>query len=529
MYVEVITLQGATSAETGTDNAALIIARTSTYEAPDPDNPILEATTLSELEAQGVTESTGGLGWRAAKSFFAGNGAMPRAAKLYFYPWTGTGTTTSQEKELCLGTIPSTDGLFNAPASPVSLTNVYIDWDGDGTYIEQPIASWTPTEVATGIFSGEFTLDDAEDALTTGPGGYSITTRGDDEFAARLTDLGSATYPDAKVYADFDTSVLSDVLRKCRELDVIHWMLAYDETTVAQAGLTDMVNGHYTSTGGSWLLDQIIASQETLVCKQAGKDRIYYFGLPKEAEPTATIPGELRTGIASTRYDELANVAGHNRIAAFSHKVLDANGEPVNNVAATMMGMQAGQFPLSNDLTLLSVPISQITFPLPTTAEKWERAGINVIIEDAAHYPGENLLGSDLTLGGSGLDAYVEFQVCSIKIKKELIAAMLDMIRGKKAKIDRNGCMYKNSIITSIMERMRDQNVCDGLASQLKDKVDPIVDPLLAKYNKATPTAADIAYMSYYETRKMFADTQINWKFRGNVNKLRVVMNAVVA
>ena len=532
MYVEVIFLQGATSAETGTDNAALIIGKTSSYTIPDATNPILEATTLSELEALGITEAMGGVGYRAAKAFFAGNGSMPRAAKLYFYPWEGSSDVTSETGELCTGTIPTTDGIFNVPASPCSIAKVYVKWEDDGDLIEQSIWSWTPTSVATGIFSGEFVLDDGDYDLTTGPGGYSLSTRAQDDFAIARKEIGGSTYPEAKVYADFYIGKLATVLREVREKDVVHWCFAYDEVDDHVAGYDTMVHGFYSdATNGSWLLDQILASQETLICKQAGNDRIYYFALPKGVKPTDTIPADfLAKGISpALTYEELANVAGHNRITALAHDNLSAGGIPVNNIAATYMGMVAGQFPLSRDLTLTSIPISQVTFPLTTVSQKWTNAGINVIIEDAAHYPGENLLSSELTLGGSGLDAYVEFQVCSIKIKKELIAAMLDLIRSKRAKVDRNGCMIKNSVLTAVMERMKNEEVCDGLATMNDDEVEPIVDPLLAKYNKTTKTTADRSYISYYETRKTFADTQVNWKWRGNVNKMRIVMNAVVA
>ena len=529
MYVEVIFLQGATSAETGTDNAALIIGKTTAYTIPDADNPILEATTLSELEALGITESTGGVGYRAAKAFFAGNGSMPRAAKLYFYPWEGSSDVTSETGELCTGTIPTTDGIFNVPASPCSIAKVYVKWESDGDLIEQPIWSWTPTSVATGIFSGEFVLDDGDYDLTTGPGGYSLSTRAQDKFAIARTEIGGSTYPDAKVYADFYIGKLATVLREVREKDVMHWCFAYDETGTTVTGYETMVTGYYSGTNGSWLLDQILASQETLICKQAGNDRIYYFALPRGVKPTDPIAVNLLGTVTSAKYEELANVCGHNRVSALAHEVMVSGNLPVNSVGPTYMGMVAGQYPLNRDLTLIAIPISQVKFPLTTVAQKWETAGINCVVEDAAHYPGENLLSSELTLGGSGLDAYVEFQVCSIKIKKELIAAMLDMIRSKSVKIDGNGCMKKNSIITSVIERMKDQQVCDGLATMAGDGVEPIVDPLLTKYNKSTKTAADRAYIASYELTKTFAETTVNWKWRGNVNKLKIVMNAVVA
>ena len=524
-------LQGATTAETGSDNAALIIGKTTAYTIPDADNPILEATTLSELEAQGITESTGGVGYRAAKAFFAGSGSMPRASKLYFYPWEASAASTLVEKEDCLGTYDAAtglwDGTFNVPASPCSISAVYIDWDGDGTPIRQPIWSWTPTEMGTssGVFNGEFELLATDDALTTGAGGYSLSTRAQDLLGAKLSDMDG----DTKVQADFYIGKLAEVLREVRNKDVVHWMLAYDETATSLDEEFDQTQGYYSGTGGSWLMDQILASQETLICKQAGNDRIYYFALPRGVKPADAIASGLRTKIDSLTYETLANVCGNNRVSAIAHEVLTADSEPTNNVTATYMGMVAGQFPLSRDLTLTAVPISQIKFPLPTTAAKWERAQINCIIEDAAHYPGENLLSSELTLSGSGLDQYVEFQVCSIKIKKELVAAMLDLIRSKNAKVDKNGCMYKNSVLTSVIDRMKNENVCDGLANFADDAVYPIVDPLFDKYNKTTKTDADRSYISYYETRKMFADTTVNWKWRGNVNKMRIVMNAAVA
>ena len=506
--------QGVSSAITGADNNCLIIGKVSSFSG---SNNLVEATSLSELESNGIAESNGGVLYRAAKSFFAANGLMPKPAKLYAYAVDGTAATSTIEKEEMLGVVNGSNATFKTQGSPVSDQAVYIQWEDGGDYITQPTVSYSPETIATDIYSGEIEFSEDDDALTILASG---AVAGAPPTYAKVSDLG-VTYPSAKIFSDYTQSGLGGILKTLREVDVHAWMFAYDETP------TLMATGYYTGTGGSWTLDQIVGANESLIASQKGKSRIFVRALPTGVEPDDEVASNLRTGISSYDWREIGNVSGNKLVTSVAHDVLTASGVPVNNMSATMMGTIAGQYPLNRNFALRGLSISQTTFPLESVIDKWTTAQVNVIIEMPDLYPTERLLSFGMT-HGSGIEKHVEYIRCATKFARELNAGMHDLIRNRTVRISKQGALALNAAIMAIANRLKTEEVLDGLAKFNEDGYHPIENPYLDLITKSSKSAADLAELAAYNVAKTFPPVTVNWKWSGNLEHMTIRMRVVL-
>lgn len=499
MYVDITFQPSDPQASVGEDNAACIIGKVTSFSG---SNRLLECNTLADLEAQGVTQETGGVLWKAASDFFAGNGLMPQAAKLYAYVFDDSASDVDVSREGMQGNINGTNLDFRTRASPVSDLDVEIQWDSGEDYVMQPSeTAYEAATIASGVtvLSGEVTFDDGEVLVVT------PSATGVPPTYTSMSELGpGGTYPNARIVASYTVSGLPSILRDLREKDITMFQFAYNENS---AGMLD------TYSDDSWLLDCIIGSNEASIAAQAGKGRIFFFSLPKGVKATDAIPTNLRGTIDEVNYEELGNVLGTKYVVAIAHDVLESNSIPLNNVTASYMGTVAGQLPLKAGVTLQKLPISQVDFPLQGEIDKFTSAKIAVVINMPDLYPTENLISYGFTFG-TGTEARVENVRCKIKIAKELRATIFDFIRSHTYFVDEAGTRALNSAIEGLFERLRVQQVCDGLKS--------ITNPLLNKFQKLPKTAADIEYIEFYVNRNWIPDVQIEFLWRGNPELITV-------
>jgi hypothetical protein len=493
-YVEIEFEPSAPSANVGVDNNACIIGKVSSFSG---ESNLVEATTLTELESQGIEESNGGLLWKAARDFFAANGLMPRASKLYAYVFEDGGSE-AVTREPMVGKLDGVNAIFKTKSVGVSDLNIYIQWDNGETAILQPTASYEAAFVASGsaVLSGEIEFDDAEDALLVNAVGPTY---------AAIADIGyGKDYPNAKVLASYTMTGISKILKTLREKDISAFMFAYNENE------TGMAEDFYSGTSGSWLMDCIIGAKEAALCAPT-KPRNFIVTLPGRVKATDTIAAGLRNGIDAFRYEQLGNVIGNMYVVPLAHMDLESSGVPVDNVAAIYMGTIVGQSPLKAGFTLKKLPISQVEFPLQGEVDKWTNASIACIINMPDLYPTENLISYGFTFG-PGTSSRIENGRCKMKIGRELKAALYDFIRDPSNFVDPAGCRALNAKISSVFERMKVDVVCDGLKS--------IVNPLLMKYENGSPTPSDEEYITYYVNNRWIPNVESTFLWRGNPEKI---------
>jgi hypothetical protein len=493
MYVDITFQASDPQANVGDDNAACIIGKVTSFSGT---NRLIVANTLSELEAQGVTQETGGQLWKAASDFFSANGIMPKAAKLYAYAFDDAAGSVDVVREGMQGKIDGVNREFRTRASPVSDLTVEIQWTPGGEYIIQPSESaYVADTIASGVttLSGEITFDSGDSLLVT-PSATGVSPT-----YTSMGELGpGGTYPSTRIVASYTISGLPKILRDLREQDITMFQFAYAENST---GMLD------TYSDDSWLLDCIIGSNEASIAAQAGKGRIFFFSLPKGAKATDTIPSNLRGTIDEVTYEELGNVLGTKYVSAIAHDALESSGVPINNVTGAYMGTAAGQLPLKAGITLQKLPISQVDFPLQGEADQFAAAKIAVVINMPDLYPTENLISYGHTFG-EGTEGRIENIRCKLKIAKELRAAIFDFIRSHRHFVDESGCLGLNAAIRGLFQRLKNQQVCDGLQS--------ITNPLLNKIMKTGKTAADKEYITFYVNRNWIPDIQIVYLWRGN-------------
>lgn len=510
-YVDVIIEQAPVRAVTQDDNSCLIIGKVTSFSGTN--NPV-EATSLSTLEASGIESSNGGVLYKAAKSFFAGNGSGTRRAKLYAYAFTGSESGTSITNEEMLGVVNGTNATFKTKSSPVSDLSISIKWTDDDDAVTQPSGVYEKETVGT-LDSGEITFDDGE-VLVVVESGVGVPPT----YASK-GDLGT-TYPDAKIFANYTISGLANVLREMREKNIKNWMFAYDETE------TLMASGYYSGDGGSWLMDQVIASKECLIAEQQQKERAYFFSWPNSVLADDDIPSSLRTGFSSMKYKELSTVVGNRHVNAIQHMNLLSSGQPTDNVAAMYMGIVAGNEPKSRGFQMRAIPVTQSSYPLQTEVEKLESAKVACIIQLPDIYPGESLISSGYSYGSSGYESYTEYNQCMMKLATEFRARIHDAIRND-LRVNKQGTMALDSTIRATCTNMARQGVIDRLATydDLESGEKPIENPLRDVFNKKNKTSEDREYIALYRTSKTYPPVIVRIIWSGSVKEITLRVRVV--
>lgn len=268
--------------------------------------------------------------------------------------------------------------------------------------------------------------------------------------------------------------------------------------SLALANNADLKN--YTDNlFGSQLMDMM-----TMRSAIAGKNCIWFYALPGDADPSDTIQGTSNT------WSELKNLVGANKHIA----VIKSKPSALNDDMAT--GYMA--------MTVISAPHQQLTFAEPhmgieeqeskINRSKWEDAQIACIMKRNELSGNPFLIRLGFTFG-SGDSSRIEGTRCQDIIAQTLINNLWGLLAKRETLMSVEGCDKVEAVIRGTFKSLKDKRVVDGI----KNVIIPIREDL------QNNTAAGLLARQQQE----IADIEIEYLWYTSLEKIRITRAANVA
>lgn len=415
------------------DNAMLVVDGDESDDITE--SKVIEITEAEALVDEGFATST--RAYKSAATFFA---ASPTPSKLFVYVYVSEGGVDYEDYRL----EKVTDTKWETPLKPP--TGFAPSGSGDEKVYFYGCDEETEytTNYADGSVGIPFTVYEDEQSNWTGqlrfPSGLSgsegITTE------ANLT-------ADCKITCDFTIGSIGGIGEAIDDYNINMIALAMDNSATKE---------QYESDDSPLSQSQVNVIMD-IKNAIAGKECIFFFALPGNADPTTTIDGTT-----STKWHQLRNslVGAREDVVAFKFKPTAGIDEgETDDMAAGYMGMTIASHP--HTTMTFAQPHMGIEEPEPKiNVNKWDDGKIGSIFQNR-NLSGDPYLVSYGYTFGSGDANRINMVRCRYILSQSLRNALHALLATREELVNLAGCDAVEAAIRGVFSNLISQGIVDGL------------------------------------------------------------------